>query len=371
MTPRPLAEEKLKSGKKMRLYFGIDPTGNKLHLGHSVPLRKMRAFQDAGHEVIMVIGSFTAMIGDPTGRDEMRVSLTKKDIEQNYETYMDQAKLILDTKKLTVKYNHEWLEKLGFKDIIDLASKFTVQQMIERDMFEKRIDEGKPIGLHEFFYPLMVGYDSVVLDVDGELGGNDQYFNMLAGRTLQTAFKKRDKFVLTTKILEGTDGRKMSKTYDNCVFLTDSPNEMFGKLMRVHDNLMETYFECCTDVAAGEVQKILSGNPKEAKMRLAKEIVSLYHGGVQGSAAEANFNAVFSDGGVPDDIAEVRAKKGMTYLDLLVSEKLVTSKSEGRRLIEQGGLKLDDVKIDDQNATVATSGVLKVGKRKFVKIIVR
>ncbi len=361
----------------MRIYFGIDPTGTQLHLGHSVPLRKMRAFQDAGHEVILVIGSFTAMIGDPTGRDEMRKSLTKEDVKKNFESYMDQAKLILDTKKLSVKYNHEWLEKLNFKDIVDLASKFTVQQMLERDMFEQRLEKGQPIGVHEFLYPLMVGYDSVVLDVDCELGGNDQYFNMLAGRTLQTAFGKRDKFVLTVKLLDGTDGRKMSKTYDNCVYLTDEPIEMFGKLMRVHDDLIPAYMEYCTSIPMSEVvqaQKELKDgivNPKELKMRLAKTIVSQYHGEEQGRVAEANFNHVFSDKGVPEDLDEVKAKKGTLFLDFIVDEKFVTSKSEARRLIEQGGLKFDDEKVPGITETILKTGVLKIGKRKFVKVIVR
>jgi tyrosyl-tRNA synthetase len=371
VVPRKLAEDKLKAGKQMRIYFGIDPTGTKIHLGHSVPLRKMRAFQDAGHHVILVIGSFTAMVGDPSGKDTMREPLTREQVKENFETYIDQAKLILDMKKLEVRYNHEWLEKLKFDDILNLASNFTVQQMLERDMFQERMKKGNPISVHEFMYPLMVGYDSVVLDVDCELGGNDQLFNMLAGRTMQQAMGKREKFVLTTKLIEGTDGRKMSKTYDNCIWLTDAPKDIFGKTMRIKDDLITTYFECCTDVPMKEIAEIekamkKGSNPKEFKVRLAKELVTMYHNAEDAEQVAAEFEKVFHDKGVPDDVPEVKAKKGSTVLDFMVSENFVSSKSEGRRLIEQGGVKLND-EVVPLDAVVA-EGVLKVGKRKFVKI---
>lgn len=367
VTPKKLAEEKLTSGKPLRIYLGIDPTGAKLHLGHSVPLRKLKAFVDSGHEVILVIGSFTAMIGDPSGRDAMRDSLTKEQVQENFQTYKTQASTILDFSKMKIAYNHEWLEKLTFEEIVKLASNFTVQQMLERDMFEKRMEEGHPISVHEFLYPLMVGYDSVVLDVDCELGGNDQYFNMLAGRTLQTAMGKRDKFVLTTKLIEGTDGRKMSKTYNNCVYLDDGPEDMFGKVMSIKDDLMETYFECCTDVPLSNVQKILKSNPREAKARLALEITTLYHGAGAAQKASEHFTKVFTNKETPDDVTEVKVKKGTLVLDLLVSEKLAPSKSEARRLMEQGGVKLNDVAMTSLEATIE-EGILKVGKRKFLKI---
>ena len=372
VVPRKLAEEKLKTGKPLRLYFGIDPTGAQLHLGHSVPLRKMRAFQDAGHHVILLIGSFTAMIGDPSGRDEMRQSLTAEDVKKNVETYVEQAKLILDMKKLEVRYNHEWLEKLTFKDILSLSSHFTVQQMLKRDMFAKRIKEDNPISVTEFMYPLMVGYDSVMLDVDCEVGGNDQLFNMLAGRTLQQAFKKRDKFVLTTKLIEGTDGRKMSKTYNNCVYLTDVPCEMYGRLMSMPDNLIPLTMECCPDLPMAEVkaaEKALkegTENPKNLKMRLAREIVTMYHSKKDAEAAEAGFENVFKNKGVPDDIPQYKAKKGESLIDALVACKMVASKSEARRLIEQGGVKLDDKPVTSVDAK-AEKGIWKVGKRKFIK----
>jgi tyrosyl-tRNA synthetase len=285
VTPRDLAEKKLTGKKPLRIYLGIDPTGSKLHLGHSVPLRKLKAFQDAGHEIIFLVGSFTAMIGDPSGRDQMRAPLTKKEVEANFQTYKKQASKILDFKKVELRYNHEWLEKLGFEEIAKIASNFTLQRLSDRDMFKKRLQEDNPIAMNEFMYPLMVGYDSVVLDVDCELGGNDQYFNMLAGRTLQKAFGKREKFVLTTKLIEGTDGRKMSKTYDNCIYLDDDANEMYGKVMSVNDNLMETYFECCTDVPMDEMKTILKGNPRDAKARLASEITAIYHDEKAGGTA--------------------------------------------------------------------------------------
>lgn len=374
VVPRKLAEEKLKSGKKLRLYFGIDPTGAQLHLGHSVPLRKMRAFQDAGHHVVLLIGSFTAMIGDPSGRDEMRQELTADDVKKNFETYIEQAKLILDIETLEVRYNHEWLAKLSLKDILNLTSHFTVQQMLKRDMFAKRLKDNNPISVTEFMYPLMVGYDSVMLDVDVELGGNDQLFNMLAGRTLQTAFKKRDKFVLTTKLIDGTDGRKMSKTYNNCVYLEDSPSEMYGRLMSLPDNLITTYMECCTDMPMSEVKAaekaVTSGseNPKNLKMRLAREIVTMYHSAADAKTAEEGFENVFKNKGVPNDIPEYKAKKGESLIDALAGSKAVDSKSEARRLIEQGGIKVNDKPVTSVDVK-AEAGVVKVGKRKFVKIV--
>jgi tyrosyl-tRNA synthetase len=370
VVPRELAEKKLASGKPMRIYFGIDPTGAKLHLGHAVPLRKFRQLQDAGHEVIFLIGSFTAMIGDPSGRDALREPLTKEDVKKNFETYKEQAGKIIDFTKAKIVYNHEWLEKLTFKEIITLSSQFTVQQMLERDMFQKRMKDGSPISLTEFMYPLMVGYDSVMLDVDCEMGGNDQLFNMLAGRTLQTALGKRDKFVLTVKLLEGTDGRKMSKTYDNCIYLDDEPNDMFGKVMRVNDELMLTYFECATDVSLEEAAQIVKGDPRQAKARLAKEIVTLYHGAKAAEKAEKEFTNVFTDGGVPEDIPEVKVKKGTLVIDVIVENTLAPSKSEAKRLVEQGGVKIDD----DTVTTIDTpirEGILKVGKRKFLKVSVR
>lgn len=373
VVPKTLAEEKLKSGKKMRIYLGIDPTGNKLHLGHSVPLRKLQAFADAGHEVIFLVGSFTAMIGDPTGRDTQREPLTKEQVIKNFETYKQQAGKVLDFSKVKIVYNHEWLEKLNGADILKLASVFTVQQMEERDMFQVRREKGLPIGVHEFLYPLFVGYDSVILDVDCELGGSDQLFNMLAGRTLQTHLGKRDKFVLTTKLIEGTDGRKMSKTYDNCIWLEDSAKDMYGKTLRIEDHLITTYMECCTDVPTAEIEEIekkmkKGENPMLFKKQLASAIVTLYHGQAAAKKSAEEFTKVFSDKEMPSDIPEVKAKKGELLLDLLLREKLISSKGNGRRLMEQKGIHRDEKAVKDVNAAAET-GVYKVGKRKFVRIL--
>lgn len=373
VVPRKLAEEKLKSGKRLRIYLGIDPTGAKLHLGHSVPLRKLKEFADAGHHVIFLIGSFTAMIGDPSGRDSMREPLTPEQIEENFKTYKKQAEKILDFSKIEIRYNHEWLEQLNYRDIVRQASYFTKQQMEEREMFRQREKRGDPIHLQEFLYPLMVGYDSVVLDVDCEVGGNDQLFNMLAGRTLQQAYGKRDKFVLTTKLIEGTDGRKMSKTYNNCVYLTDAPGEMYGRLMSMPDNLIPVYMECCTDIPLTEVkatEKALKDgkeNPKNLKMRLAREIVTMYHTAKDATEAEAGFQNVFANKGLPDEMPEYKAKKGESLIDALVASGSCASKSEARRLIEQGGVKVDDKTVTSVDAK-AEKGVVKVGKRKFLRL---
>lgn len=413
VVPRDLAEKKLKSGKPIRIYLGIDPTGAKLHIGHSVPLKKLRAFQDAGHDVIFLIGSFTAMIGDPSGRDQMRESLTFEKVEENFQTYKAQASKILDFSKIKVVYNHEWLGKLRFDEIVKIASNFTVQQMLNREMFKARfnynficpncgykvpdltgnpalgpsqrtltcpnckhrqgyrwcdVQDPSPIYLHEFLYPLMQGYDSVMLDVDCELGGNDQLFNILCGRTLQAAFGKREKFVLTTRLIEGTDGRKMSKTYNNCVYLEDEPNDMYGKVMSVKDEIMPTYFECCTDVPMEEVRSILKGKPRDAKARLASEIVTLYHGTKAAKAAAEAFDRVFKNKELPADMPEVTVKKGTSLIDALVTGKLVASKSEARRVIEQGGVKLNN-KVVQSLEQKAEEGVVRVGKRKFVKVV--
>jgi tyrosyl-tRNA synthetase len=382
--PRELGLKKLQSGQRLRIYLGIDPTGAKLHLGHSVPLRKLKSFADLGHEVVFLVGSFTAMIGDPTGRDAMRAPLTRGEIEENFKDYKRQAGKVLDFSKVEIRYNHEWLDPLKFGDIVQLASNFTVQQMLQRDMFDKRLKEGKPISVHEFLYPLMVGYDSVALDVDCELGGSDQEFNMLAGRTLQQAFGKREKFVLTTRLIEGTDGRKMSKTYDNCVYLEDAPSDMYGKLMSIRDELVRTYYEVLTDVPMGEIEAALAGHPKEAKMRLAREIVTMYHDADAAAKAEENFEKTFSKGEVPDDVQEIESK-GLLR-ETLVQNGIVSSNSEFARLALAGAIRRIDgnkeIKIIsakapapegsefliDSEAQVNSGQVFRIGKHRIVKI---
>ena len=363
-----LAKKKFAAGKPMRLYLGIDPTGSNLHLGHSVPLLKLKAFQDAGHEVIFLVGSFTAMIGDPSGQDTMREPLTPAEVKKNFADYKKQASAILDFKKTKVVYNDKWLSILSLKDMVGLASNFTVQQMLERDMFQERLKGGNPIALHEFLYPLMVGYDSVMLDVDFEVGGNDQYFNMLAGRALQKAMGKREKFVLTTKLIEGTDGRKMSKSYNNCIYLTDEPNDMYGKVMSIKDDLMPLYFECCTELSMDEIHTIFKGTARDAKARLALEITKLYHGEKNAEEAQKHFESVFKDKEEPEDIAEVKVKKKTPLVDVLVAQGLVASKSEARRLIEQKGIKVNGKPVQSVDAAVVETWTVKVGKRKFIRL---
>lgn len=391
--PPDIAKSKLESGKKLRVYLGIDPTGAKLHLGHAVVLRKLNAFAEAGHEVTFLIGSYTAMIGDPSGRDAMREPLSKDQVMKNFETYKEQASKVIDFSKVSLRYNHEWLETLSFEEILKISSAFTVQQMLQRDMFQERMKQEKDLNLVEFMYPLMVGYDSVVLDVDCEIGGNDQLFNMLCGRKLQKAYGKRDKFVLTTKLLEGTDGRKMSKTYDNCIWLEDSAKDMYGKLMSIKDDLIVTYFECCTNVPMEEIDTMSKSldivlddpvetvNPKDLKMRLAREVVTIYHGAEAAQTAEKEFQAIFKDKGIPTDIETVTATKGAHLIDVLVEHKTVASKSEARRLIEQGGIKIgtniNERPVESSTHQVgdgltseewANGVIVKVGKRKFLKI---
>ncbi|MBI2051093.1 MAG: tyrosine--tRNA ligase [Parcubacteria group bacterium] len=374
--PQNLAEEKLASGRKLRVYWGIDPTGTRMHLGHTIPMRKLMQFADAGHEAILIIGSFTAMLGDPSDKDAMRKPLTREQVQSNFETYKKQAAKVLDFSKIDVRYNHEWLEKLTYEDIMKHASLFTVQQMEQRDAFECRIKKGNPLGIHEFLYPMMVGYDSVVLDVDFEIGGTDQEFNMLAGRTMQKAFGKRDKCVLTTPLIEGTDGRLMSKTYDNCVYLDDEPADMYGKIMSLSDGLIVTYFELCTDVPLDAIRQIerelkKGENPRDAKARLALEIVGMYHGAKAAQAAEKEFNAVFRSGALPSDIPKKKVSGKQKQADeLLVALGLAQSRSEAKRLIEQGGVRVDDALVSDWKAKIDVNkgAIIQVGKRRFAEI---
>ena len=296
--PKKGLTEKIKKGDKLRVYLGIDPTSTRISLGNAVPLRKLRDFQNAGHEVIFLVGSFTALIGDTSDKDAMRKPMTLQEIEHNFKTYKKQASKIIDFSHAKIVYNGDWLSNLSFQNIVELAQHFTVQQMIERDMYQKRLEGGKPIGLHEFLYPLMQGYDSVHMEVDLEIGGNDQLFNMLAGRTLLNAYKNKEKFVMTTPLIEGLDGRKMSKSYGNTIDIMDEPADMFGKVMSMADDLIIKYFLLCTDVPLKEIDEIDKGlkagdNPRDAKVRLASEIVTLYHNADSANSAEQEFVNVF------------------------------------------------------------------------------
>lgn len=370
-------EELLRSGKKITLYLGFDPTGSRLHIGHAIALRKLRDFQRLGHRVIFLIGGFTALIGDTSDKDSPRQPMTPQEVERNFKTYRSQASKILDFSNIQIRNNSEWLSKLSFKDILGLANRFTVSQMIEREMFALRLKEGKPIGVHEFLYPLMQGYDSVAMDVDLEIGGNDQLFNMLAGRHLQRALKNRNKHIMTVKLLEGTDGRKMSKTYNNTINLTDPPQEQYGKIMSIKDNLILKYFELCTDFSLEAIKDIAADlksgeNPRDAKMRLAREIVALYYGAAAAALSEKEFKKIFQKREAPSEILQKKMPKAeYNICDLLVKTGLAASKGEARRLIEGGGVKIDNKKITDTKASLLLGKkpiLIQAGKRRFIKV---
>jgi tyrosyl-tRNA synthetase len=367
------------SGKKLRMYLGIDPTGPTLHMGHAVQLKKLREFQELGHEVVMLIGDFTATIGDPTDKSATRKQLTRKQVLNNCKLYKKQASTFLKFGfgGAKVKYNSKWLGKMNFTDVLNLASKITVQQMLERDMFKKRMGEGKPIHLHEFMYPLMQGYDSVAMDVDGEIGGNDQTFNMLTGRNLVKELTGKEKFVITTKLLEDTSGKKMGKTEGNMVSMLDSEYEMFGKVMSWTDGMMLPAFEISTEVTSEEIEeikkKLESGvNPRDIKIRLAKEIVKVYYGEEKANNAEKSFVDTFKKGGLPENLEEVKVESGKLLSDTLLLAKVVESKSEFRRLIQENAISdaVSGEKIKDPNYKIEKEIVLKVGKKRFIKILI-
>jgi len=363
--------------RKIRIYLGIDPTNPNLHLGHAIPLKKLRQLQGLGHETILLFGTFTAQIGDPSGRDKKRKPLTLIQIQRNMASYKRQASKILDFSKIKIRHNADWLAKLNFKELIQLASHFTISRLLERDMFQRRLKKGGEVWANELLYPLMQGYDSVAMDVDLEIGSNDQLFNMLVGRKFQKIYNKKEKFILTTPMLIGLDGRKMSKTFGNTVNITDKPKEMYGKLMSLHDDLILQYFELCTNLPLTEIKKIEEDlrfkkiNPRDVKARLAKEIVSIYHGEGAAKTAEKEFHLVFKEKKLPTKIPEIKIKeKTLNILELLTKTKLASSKSEAKRLILQKGVKIDG-KIQEnwqEIIEIKKGMVIQVGKRKFIKI---
>jgi tyrosyl-tRNA synthetase len=370
-------------GEPLRIKQGFDPTRPDLHIGHAVSIRKLRTFQELGHEVIFVVGSATARIGDPTGRNETRPPLSAEEIAQNATTYVEQVARILDIGKARIEYNSDWLEPMTLPDVIRLTSSYTVARMLERDDFEKRFSEGVPISIHEFLYPLMQAYDSVHLNADVELGGTDQKFNLLVGRTLQERFGQEPQVCLIMPLLRGTDGeQKMSKSYHNYIGLTDSPEDMFGKTMSIPDALLEEWYELASlqngDALARSLRNVQE-NPYQAKRALGRIIVSTYHGAAAAAHAEAHFDRLFKEKSLPDDIPEVRLdaadarlkpnKDGVWLAGLLVASGLATSNSEAARLIEQGAIAVDENRIDDRAAYVpARAAVLRRGKRQFVRV---
>jgi tyrosyl-tRNA synthetase len=369
-------EDALGSGKKLRIKFGIDPTGPKVHVGHAVTLWKLRQFQELGHKIVLIIGDFTAQIGDPSDKDSERQPLTALEIEKNKKDYLDQIGVIINLKKTEIHHNSDWHAKGTKQDMIQEAMNFTVNQMSQRDNFAKRLSEDKPVGLHEFLYPLLQGMDSVAIKADVELGGNDQYFNLLAGRTLQKKYGQKPQDIMTFDLLEGTDGRMMIKTYVNAIYIKDEPNEMFGKVMSIKDELIARYFLMATDVPMAEVRKVekdLAGdkNPRDLKVLLAFEIVKRYHGAKAAEKAQKDFETKFVKKEIPDEMPEVKlAYLTQSLADVLVDTKMASSKSEARRLIEQGGVRVDSAVIGDREAVIEpTKGmVIQVGKRKFIKV---
>ncbi|MGK2234713.1 MAG: tyrosyl-tRNA synthetase [Colwellia sp.] len=374
--------EKLKKGKPLKIKAGFDPTAPDLHFGHTVLINKMRQFQQQGHEIIFLIGDFTGMIGDPTGKNVTRKPLTKEDVLANAETYKEQVFKILDPAKTTVAFNSTWMEKLGAAGMLKLASRQTVARMMERDDFKKRYNGGQAIAIHEFMYPLVQGWDSVALEADVELGGTDQKFNLLMGRELQKSEGQRPQTVLMMPLLEGLDGvQKMSKSLNNYIGITDAPNDMFGKIMSISDDLMWRYYELLSfkpiDVINGYKEGIAAGaNPRDVKIDLAKELIERFHDQAAAEAAHQEFINRFQKGAVPDDIAEVEVttEKGeIAIANLLKEAGLVASTSEAMRMIKQGAAKIEGEKVVDNKLVInaGTSAIYQVGKRKFAQVSVK
>jgi len=369
--------ERLAEGRPLRVYLGVDPTSPDLHLGHTVALRKLRQFQDLGHETIFLIGNFTGLIGDPSDKEKARPQLTPEELEENAATYVEQAFKILDPEKTIVRYNADWLAGLTFSDVIKLASHFTVQQFLARENFAKRYEKGDPIWLHEFLYALMQGYDAVMLKTDVQIGGKEQLFNLLVGRKLQEVFGQRPQVCLTYPILVGTDGHmRMSKSMGNYIGINEPPEQMYGKVMSIPDEAMSNYFNLVTRWTPDEIAEIEEAmargdlHPRDAKMKLAREIVSIFHGDEAAEEAEAHFRRVFQEGKLPSEMPSYSLKGPRSIVDLLVETGMAGSKSEARRLIRQGGVRLNGEKVMDVGRVVlpAEEQVLQVGKRKFVKL---
>ena len=378
--------DKLKRGKPLNIKLGVDPTAPDIHLGHAVPLRKLRQFQDLGHQVTLIIGDGTALIGDPSGRNSTRPQLTREQIKENAQTYVDQAFKVLDPEKTTLRYNSEWILSLGMEDLLKIASNFTVARILERDDFHNRYTSELPISLHEFLYPIMQAYDSVVIKADVELGGTDQLFNLLAGRELMEKMGMEPQVCLTLPLLEGTDGvKKMSKSYGNYIGLTDAPNDMFGKVMSIPDELMVKYYRLASTVPVDQIDAIEKGlaadeiHPNRCKRDLAQNIVAAYYDEEAAKEAEAAFDRQFKQHEVPEDIPEFAAdltpnEEGTVYLAKLIADSgLTKSTGDARRMIDQGGVKINGEAVAAKAYNVApeslSGAVIQVGKRKFVRLV--
>ena len=368
-------KDRLESGEQLTLYTGYDPTGPSLHIGHGITMMKLRQFQQLGHKVIMLIGDFTARIGDPTDKSAARTTLTEEEIKANYQKYKEQASHILDfdgDNPVEVRYNNDWLGKMSFGDVLELASHFTVQRMMERDMFQKRMEDEKPIYVHEFMYPMMQGYDCVAMDVDGEVGGNDQTFNMLAGRTLMKDLKEKEKFVVTSKLLTDDSGKKMGKTEGNMIAMSDTPEDVFGKVMRWTDGMILNGFELCTTVTMEDISSMRlemedGANPRDFKLRLAYEITKTFLGEAAAEQGQLHFEKVIQGKDRPEEIEELNPS-AYDIVTVLVESKFCKSKGDAKRTIDGGGVKVNDEKVEDYGCEVKNGDVVQKGKRFFVKI---
>ncbi|NQU77153.1 tyrosine--tRNA ligase [Candidatus Falkowbacteria bacterium] len=373
--------KRLLKGCKLRVKFGIDPTGSELHLGHVVPLRKLRQFQKLGHQIIFLIGDYTAKVGDPSGRSETRKILTDKEIKENMKDYSRQAGKILDMGKVEVRYNSEWFDNKGAMFLFELTSKFTLARVIERDDFKKRIKDDIDVSVLEILYPLMQGYDSVALEADVEIGGTDQKFNLLMGRRVQRKYGQKEQDIVTVPLIEGTDGvRKMSKSFGNYIGVTEKPKEIYGKTMSIPDSLIWKYYKLLTDVRLDRINKMKKDvkagdvNPRDVKAELASEVVTLFYNKKEAEKAGKEFDKMFRDKEVPEDVDEVKMPSvKCKILDIIVKAKLVASKSEGRRMVEQGGVKIDGKKVSDWDREVKIKDgmVVQVGKRRFARIKIK
>lgn len=360
---KPLA--KLMDSKKIRVYLGIDPTGPKLHLGHTIPLRKLQAFADLGHEAILVFGTGTVLAGDPSQRKEARKQITQKEIDGNVKDWKRQAEKVLNFDKIQIKFNGDWLLKLSIPELLAIESHISAFQLIKRDNFQERNQAGDFVGYNETLYPILQGYDSVYMDVDAEIGGTDQTFNMLIGRELQKKMKGREKYIITTPLVSGTDGKPMSKTSGNCVWLSGTSIDMYGKIMSISDSQLNEYWVNLTDLSNKELTAL---KPFEAKKKLAKEIVKIYHSAKDAEEAEQNFANTFQKGQTPTDVQEVKINVNATLIDLLTGQS--ESKSEAKRLLLQNAVEIDGETAKDGQIKLTNGQVVKIGKKKFVKIVI-
>ena len=366
--PNKEALIKLMAAKKIRVYLGVDPTGKRLHLGHTIPMRKLQEFADLGHEAILVFGTGTVLAGDPSQRQEARKKITQKEIDENIKSWKDQASKIIDFGKVEIKKNGDWLLKLTVPEIINIASNISAIQLFKRDMFQERTKRGETVWTHETLYPLFQGYDSVYMDVDLEIGGTDQMFNMLIGRELQKKMAGREKYVLTTPLISGVDGQPMSKSSGNCIWLDDTPKDMFGKIMSMADTQIEEYWQMLTDLSKEELKKLKT---IDAKKKLAAEIVKIYHSEAEANKAQAEFERVFQKHQKPQDVKKVKVSKSKwKVVDFLVENNLAASKSAAKRLLDQGAVEIGEKIVKENDVEFKGEEVIRVGKKTFAKVIV-